>query len=120
MPSRSLLVVVPTRLATELCSAVVAVLTNVVVFVWDVGLALYNVLTPRLHCERVVPAGCIGENGVWPPYVPPKEGDSRGSCPALNAMANHGACLSAAVLQTTPVARSASLTATCSRCTVWI
>jgi hypothetical protein len=27
---------------------------------------------------------------MWPEYIPPKDGDSRCSCPALNVMANHG------------------------------
>jgi len=35
--------------------------------------------------ERVKSAG-----GDWPEYIAPGDGDSRCSCPALNAMANHG------------------------------
>lgn len=87
----SVLVVAPRRLALGLYSTLAGVVTNLVVLVWDSGLAIYNILAPDRHPERVVPAGYIGENGVWPPYVAPEEGDSRCSCPALNAMANHGA-----------------------------
>ncbi|EKM57111.1 uncharacterized protein PHACADRAFT_254678 [Phanerochaete carnosa HHB-10118-sp] len=58
--------------------------------VWDSGLAIYNLVTWNLPANAVVPQGCAGALGVWPEYVPPQEGDSRCSCPALNAMANHG------------------------------
>ncbi|KAG1732731.1 Chloroperoxidase [Suillus lakei] len=37
-----------------------------------------------------LPKGHPGYGGHWPEYRPPKETDSRCSCPALNAMANHG------------------------------
>ncbi|KAI0089396.1 chloroperoxidase-like protein [Irpex rosettiformis] len=57
---------------------------------WDTSLAVINLLAPNRPANRVVPAGHPGFNGEWPEYVPPKEGDSRCSCPALNAMANHG------------------------------
>jgi len=40
--------------------------------------------------DHVTPAGHPGEGGKWPEYIAPKEGDSRCSCPGLNAMANHG------------------------------
>ena len=42
---------------------------------------------------HVTPKGQPGEGGVWPEYRPPLQGDSRCSCPALNAMANHGSLL---------------------------
>ncbi|KAF7291272.1 hypothetical protein MIND_01271000 [Mycena indigotica] len=57
---------------------------------WDAYLTLANLLTPQRKPGAVVPAGHPGARGVWPEYVPPKEGDSRCCCPALNAMANHG------------------------------
>jgi len=63
---------------------------NVYIFTWDAWLALVNAVTPSLKIGHVVPAGCPGEGGKWPPFVPPGEGDSRSACPALNAMANHG------------------------------
>lgn len=49
------------------------------------GVALYNSVAPS-----VIPYGKPGHGGVWPLYEPPKQGDSRSPCPALNAMANHG------------------------------
>ena len=60
------------------------------VIVWDGGIALLNLVTPKLKAGEVVPAGCPGYHQKWPEYVPPQEGDSRSACPMLNAMANHG------------------------------
>ncbi len=57
---------------------------------WDFSLFLVNVITFKRKVGRVTPKGQPGEGGVWPEYIPPQEGDSRCSCPALNAMANHG------------------------------
>jgi hypothetical protein len=57
---------------------------------WDFSLVLVNLLTFKRKVGRVTPKGQPGEGGVWPEYIPPREGDSRCSCPALNAMANHG------------------------------
>ncbi|KAI5899703.1 Cloroperoxidase, partial [Schizophyllum commune H4-8] len=48
------------------------------------------ILTPNAKPGRLIPAGMSGAGGKWPEFVPPKAGDSRCSCPALNAMANHG------------------------------
>ena len=89
--SDSLLVLVPARLLSALYSTLVSTLLNVAVMIWDGGLALYNLVAPDLPADAVVPDGCPGARGVWPKYVPPTDGDSRCSCPALNAMANHGA-----------------------------
>lgn len=61
------------------------------IVLWDIGLSFFNLLTPNLKKGSVVPKGHPGAGGSWPAYVPPKDGDSRGSCPALNALANHGA-----------------------------
>jgi len=57
---------------------------------WDFSLFLVNVLTLKRRVGRVTPKGQPGEGGIWPEYIPPRQGDSRCSCPALNAMANHG------------------------------
>ncbi|KAI9459320.1 Cloroperoxidase [Russula earlei] len=57
---------------------------------WDFSLFLVNVLTLKRRVGRVTPKGQPGEGGIWPEYAPPRKGDSRCSCPALNAMANHG------------------------------
>ena len=57
---------------------------------WDFSLALVNLITFKRKVGRVTPKGQPGEGGVWPEYSPPRKGDSRCSCPALNAMANHG------------------------------
>lgn len=89
--SDSLFVLVPARLLAGLYSSIVSALLNAWVIIWDGGLVIYNLVAPNLPANAVVPKGCAGARGVWPEYVPPAEGDSRCSCPALNAMANHGA-----------------------------
>ena len=61
--------------------------------VWDLGCTLANQVLPLRKVGSVTPEGHPGAGGKWPEFVPPKEGDSRCSCPALNAMANHGVCL---------------------------
>jgi hypothetical protein len=65
-------------------------LVDLGVMVWDNAIMLLNFVTPNLQEGSVVPEGAPGHGGKWPPYVPPKEGDSRSACPMLNAMANHG------------------------------
>ncbi|KAK7062495.1 putative sterigmatocystin biosynthesis peroxidase stcC [Favolaschia claudopus] len=65
-------------------------LHNVYIFSWDALLAVLNLITPKKKIGGVVPKGCPGEGGKWPEWIPPKEGDSRSACPALNALANHG------------------------------
>jgi hypothetical protein len=57
---------------------------------WDISLSLINLITFKRKVGRVTPKDKPGEGGVWPEYIPPRAGDSRCSCPALNAMANHG------------------------------
>lgn len=57
---------------------------------WDLALVLVNLVTFKRKIGHVTPKGKPGEGGVWPEYIPPRGGDSRCSCPALNAMANHG------------------------------
>ncbi|TFK28337.1 Cloroperoxidase [Coprinopsis marcescibilis] len=57
---------------------------------WDTSLTLANTLSSSRKPGQVTPAGCPGAGGQWPEYISPKEGDSRCSCPALNALANHG------------------------------
>lgn len=57
---------------------------------WDVLLTLSNLVRRNRRIRHVTPAGHPGYGGYWPEYRPPKETDSRCSCPALNAMANHG------------------------------
>jgi len=47
-------------------------------------------LSPKKKIGYVVPEGHPGFGGIWPEFIPPKDGDSRSACPALNAMANHG------------------------------
>ncbi|KAF9556826.1 Cloroperoxidase [Agrocybe pediades] len=73
-----------------LITPVVNFFQNLLVFSWDFVLTIANILLPKLKVGHVVPAGHPGAGGKWPEYVPPKEGDSRCSCPALNALANHG------------------------------
>ena len=57
---------------------------------WDISLTLINALTFNRKVGRVTLKGHAGEGGIWPEYIPPQPGDIRCSCPALNAMANHG------------------------------
>lgn len=63
------------------------------VFQADFGLALFNLVTPRKAPGKVTACG-----GSWPKYIPPTDKDSRCSCPALNALANHGNVHSSAFL----------------------
>lgn len=58
--------------------------------VWDASVTAINLVTPNKRKGHVVPEGHPGFGGEWPEYIAPKEGDSRCSCPALNALANHG------------------------------
>ncbi|KAF5350437.1 hypothetical protein D9756_008662 [Leucocoprinus leucothites] len=63
---------------------------DVALFSWDASMALANLVIPQSPEDKVTPEGHPGFEGKWPEFVPRKEGDSRCSCPALNAMANHG------------------------------
>lgn len=60
------------------------------IFAWDVALSFLNLVLFKRPVGEVVPEGHPGYAGNWPEYRPQQEGDSRCSCPALNAMANHG------------------------------
>ncbi|KAG6816634.1 hypothetical protein H0H87_004481 [Tephrocybe sp. NHM501043] len=71
-------------------ASVVKLPTFLAVAAWDIGLTLINLLTPKRKVGKVTPSGHPGEDGKWPEFIPAQEGDSRCSCPALNAMANHG------------------------------
>ncbi|KAI6162413.1 hypothetical protein EDD17DRAFT_1577942 [Pisolithus thermaeus] len=62
------------------------------IFAWDVVLSLGNLIRFKRPVGRVTPEGYPGYGGYWPEYMEPKEGDSCSSCPALNAMTNHGSC----------------------------
>jgi hypothetical protein len=57
---------------------------------WDLSLNIVNLFTFKRKIGSVTPKGHPGAGGDWPEYLPPRSGDSRCSCPALNAMANHG------------------------------
>ncbi|KAH7915896.1 Chloroperoxidase [Hygrophoropsis aurantiaca] len=57
---------------------------------WDVLLTLLNLVQRKRREKHVTPEGHPGYGGHWPEFRPAQEGDSRCSCPALNAMANHG------------------------------
>ncbi|OSC99749.1 Cloroperoxidase [Trametes coccinea BRFM310] len=78
------------RILAGLVSGVEGVLTNAAVFLVDFAFTLFNLVTPNRRKGRVILEGHPGFGGKWPEYIPPREGDSRSSCPALNAMANHG------------------------------
>ncbi|KAI0752679.1 chloroperoxidase-like protein [Daedaleopsis nitida] len=78
------------RIFFGLLSSLGGHLFNLGIFLLDFVLFIYNLITPDRPAGHVVLEGHPGAGGKWPQYVPPKQGDSRGSCPALNAMANHG------------------------------
>jgi len=69
---------------------------NIALFSWDLSTAIVNLIIPPKSEGKVTPEGHPGFGGKWPDFVLPKEGDSRCSCPALNAMANHGESLTTA------------------------
>ncbi|KAI0046193.1 chloroperoxidase-like protein [Auriscalpium vulgare] len=60
------------------------------IVVWDIALVLVNLVAFKRKVGHVTPKGHPGAGGVWPEYIPPRAGDSRCACPALNAMSNHG------------------------------
>jgi len=76
----------------DLFSAVSYFVYDATIMSWDVLLTLLNLLRRKRPVGRVTPEGHPGYGGYWPEYRPPQAGDSRCSCPALNAMANHGEC----------------------------
>jgi hypothetical protein len=96
----------PNRLLTRLCSrlesstsslAMSPVWDSVVyqanllsTVAWDTGLAVYNLVAPDLPKGSVIAPGKPGHAGKWPEFHPPRDGDSRSPCPAMNAMSNHG------------------------------
>jgi len=90
MSSDNLFAAAGIRGAQALCSALVETVFAVVLILWDIGLFVYNLIAEPLEEGKVVPQGHPGANGVWPEFIPPKDTDSRCSCPALNAMANLG------------------------------
>ncbi|TDL27806.1 chloroperoxidase-like protein [Rickenella mellea] len=78
------------RIVLGLLSTIIDQLTSLGVLAWDIGLTIYNTFAPEHPVGQVVAKGMPGYRGKWPEFIPPKEGDSRSCCPALNAMANHG------------------------------
>jgi len=70
--------------------SIIKLVQEAAVFTWDASLTLKNTIAPQRPVGKVTPKGHPGFDGKWPEYVAPKEGDSRSSCPALNALANHG------------------------------
>ena len=73
-----------------LFSPITKFFSSVYIFTWDTFLAFGNLVLPKRPTGLIVPDGHPGYGGKWPKHSPPKEGDSRCSCPALNALANHG------------------------------
>ncbi|KAI0772774.1 chloroperoxidase-like protein [Trametes elegans] len=78
------------RLSKGLVSTLFDVVIHLGLFLWDILLTLYNHVSPKRRVGHVVQQGHAGFGGQWPEYIPPTKGDSRCSCPALNALANHG------------------------------
>ncbi|KAG8876294.1 hypothetical protein FRB98_007379 [Tulasnella sp. 332] len=56
----------------------------------DTFYLLAGYLLPYRPKGRVIPPGKPGHAGLWPQYIPPTPTDSRGPCPGLNSLANHG------------------------------
>ncbi|KAI8989170.1 Cloroperoxidase [Trametes punicea] len=73
--------IVLSRVFCALVSAIESTLTNAVVFLLDFLFTLFNLVTPDRPRGHVILEGHPGFGGKWP---------DRCSCPALNAMANHG------------------------------
>ncbi|KAG2140655.1 Chloroperoxidase [Suillus clintonianus] len=71
-------------------SGVSHIFFDVGIMSWDVLLTLANLVRRKRLVGHVTPEGHPGYGGHWSEYRPPMETDSRCSCPALNAMANHG------------------------------
>ena len=67
-----------------------SIANNAYVFSWDFSLFLLNLVAFKRKVGKVTLEGNPGFGGKWPEYIPPKPTDSRGPCPALNALANHG------------------------------
>lgn len=80
------------RIAGGIVSSTQSLLLTTGLILWDLILTVLNLILPSLPANRVVAQGKLGANGAWPKYIPPGNGASRCSCPALNAMANHGGC----------------------------
>ncbi|PSR75694.1 hypothetical protein PHLCEN_2v8985 [Hermanssonia centrifuga] len=77
--SDSFIAIALARILSGLFSSAVSALTNIGVLIWDLGLTIYNVVTPNLPADDVVPMGSAGAHGSWPQYVAPTEGDSEDS-----------------------------------------
>ncbi|KAJ7096138.1 Chloroperoxidase [Mycena epipterygia] len=77
-------------MSPSLASKVAKKIRDLYIFTWDALLTLINLFAPNLKPGSVIPHGSPGAGGKWPEFIPPKEGDSRSCCPALNALANHG------------------------------
>jgi hypothetical protein len=71
-------------------SPVTRLFSSIYIFSWDTVLVFGNLVFPNRPPGQIVPEGHPGFGGKWPEHIPANEGDSRCSCPALNAMANHG------------------------------
>jgi len=73
-----------------LVTPLVKLFKGLFVFSWDFILTVGNWILLNRKVGHVTPEGKPGAGGKWPEYIAPKDGDSRCSCPALNALANHG------------------------------
>ncbi|KIJ49270.1 hypothetical protein M422DRAFT_161837 [Sphaerobolus stellatus SS14] len=60
--------------------ALVNLFDSLTTYLWDTGLSLLNLITPK---RKKITA-------LWPEFVPRKDTDSRSACPFLNALCNHG------------------------------
>ncbi|KAJ7479454.1 Chloroperoxidase [Mycena galericulata] len=63
---------------------------NICIFTYDFFLTLFNLVAPKRRVGSVAPHRSPGAGGKRPEFIPPKAGDKRSPCPALNALANHG------------------------------
>ncbi|CAE6345030.1 unnamed protein product [Rhizoctonia solani] len=56
---------------------------------WDACLHVSNYVLPKKKPGAVIAAGVGGYRGDWGVFQPPRAGDARSPCPAINALANH-------------------------------
>lgn len=66
------------------------VVKDTAVLAHDIEITIENSALPNKQTGHIVPEGQPGFGGAWPKYIPRTEGDSRGPCPFLNSLANHG------------------------------
>jgi hypothetical protein len=65
------------RIFRGIFSGIGTLLSLNALLIWDIGLTIVNLVTPKKKIGHVIPEGKPGHKGIWPEYIAPKEGDSR-------------------------------------------